>query len=158
MVAVANQLNIKGYAAVRLFEWWTPPSLVPLSFRGGEELPKICSMCVHLTQPELHTKFASPVYYCYRKSIEYQWRWCWPAVRTKNVLKLGTFELPGWRGAAKSFSPPRKFNGTKLGGVHCSIRQRAASPLIFNWFSIAAIALVYGSFHFSSTTLDKWPF
>ena len=40
-------------------------------------------------------------------------------------------------------SPPRKCIGNKLVGVyHLNIRQ-GASPLIFNWFTIATITLVY---------------
>ena len=31
------------------------PSMVPMHFLDGEELPKICSKCVRRTQPELHT-------------------------------------------------------------------------------------------------------
>ena len=42
-----------------------------------------------------------------------------------------------------SCSPPRKCNCTKLWGVHCSNIRPGASPLIFNWFTIAVIALVY---------------
>ena len=55
MAATVNLLNINGDAAARLFERWTPPSMVPLHFLDGEELPKICYKCVRRTQPELHT-------------------------------------------------------------------------------------------------------
>ena len=50
-------------------------------------------------------QFASPVYYwycSYSKSIEYQCRCSWLDVQTMNAYKLGTNELPGWRGAAKN--------------------------------------------------------
>ena len=46
---------IDGDAVVRLFKRWTPPSMVPMQFMGGEELTKICSKCVRRTQSELHT-------------------------------------------------------------------------------------------------------
>ena len=42
-----------------------------------------------------------------------------------------------------SSSPPRKFTCTDLGGVHRSNIWPGASVLIFNWFTIASIAIVY---------------
>ena len=100
-----NQLNINRDAAGWLFERWTPQSLEPLNFLGGEELPKICSMCVRLTQLELHTilllQYTSAIA-AIENQLNIQWRCCWPAVGTMNTSKLGTVELPGWRGAAKN--------------------------------------------------------
>ena len=56
MTAIVNQLNINGDARDRMFERWTPPSMVLMHFLGGEEIAKICSKSVHRTQPELHTR------------------------------------------------------------------------------------------------------
>ena len=55
MAAIVDLYSINGDATARLFEWWTPPSMVPMHFLEGEELPKICSKCVRRTQTELHT-------------------------------------------------------------------------------------------------------
>ena len=41
------------------------------------------------------------LYGSYSKSIEYQWRCCWPAVRMMNSSKHGTNAHLGWLGAAK---------------------------------------------------------
>ena len=43
----------------------------------------------------------------YSKSIEYQWRCSRPDVCTMKAPKLGTSELPGWRGAAKNMFQER---------------------------------------------------
>ena len=40
---IVNLLNINGDAAIWLFKWWTPQSLIPIHFLDGEEMPKIFS-------------------------------------------------------------------------------------------------------------------
>ena len=47
-------VNINRGGARQLFKWWTPPSMVPMHFLDGEELPKNFSKCIRRTQPELH--------------------------------------------------------------------------------------------------------
>ena len=55
MAAIVDLLNIIGEASSRLFEWWTPPSMVTITFLVCEKLTKICSKYVHYTQSDLHT-------------------------------------------------------------------------------------------------------
>ena len=55
MAAIVNQLNINEDAPGEMLVRWTPTSLVPVNFLGGEELVKICSKSVRLTQSELHS-------------------------------------------------------------------------------------------------------
>ena len=55
-------------------------------------------------------QFASPVYYCYGSYSEYKWGCSWPDARTMNAAKLGTSELPEWRGAAKNLFQERSLN------------------------------------------------
>ena len=54
MAAIVD-LYINGDAIAQLFERWTPPSIVPMHYLGGEELTKICSKGVRRTQSDLHT-------------------------------------------------------------------------------------------------------
>ena len=55
MAVMKNLLNINEDAPGRMFEWWTPPSIVPMHLLDGEKLPKICFKYICPPQPELHT-------------------------------------------------------------------------------------------------------
>ena len=80
--------------------------MVPLHFLDGEELPKICCMCIRCTQPELHT-FLLLQYTSVMAAIVNQLningdaaarlfeRWPPPSMVATNAP-------PGWWGAAKN--------------------------------------------------------
>ena len=63
--------------------------------------------------------------------------------RIKKVCSYGCVRRMHLKQIFVNSSPSKTFIGTILWGVHLSNSLAAVSPLIFNWFFIAAIALVY---------------
>ena len=63
--------------------------------------------------------------------------------RSKKVCSYGCVRRTHLKQILGSYSPSKKFIGTMLGVVHLSNNLAAASPLIFNWYIVASIALVY---------------
>ena len=61
----------------------------------------------------------------------------------KMVCTSGCVQLTHLKQTFVSSTSPRKFIGSMLGGIHHSNSRPAASPLIFNRFTIATIGLVY---------------
>ena len=103
MAAIVNLLNIISDAPGRMFEQWTPPSMVSLHFFSVEELAKVCSKSVRRTQPELHTRLLLQ----YTSAMA-------AIVNLLNIISDAhgrMFErwkppsmtpFPGWRGACKN--------------------------------------------------------
>ena len=90
MAVRVNLLNTNVDAAGWLFDWWTPPTMVPMHFLDGEELPKICSKCVHRAKPELHifmlhqdTSYSKPNVDAAGRQFEW---WTLPSILPINFL------------------------------------------------------------------------
>ena len=109
MAAIANQLNISVDAPGRMFELWTPPSLVQWTSCVEKRLQKFVPRTfVEHSLNYTPVCFSSILLLC--KSNDYKCRCSWSDVRTMNGSKLRTSELPAWRGAAKNLFRERSSN------------------------------------------------